>query len=127
MIHGAGRASYRLCLTIRPCRVHVICCDTIEDNRRENRDEMSTGFMPILVDKVFDALSELNRLYLSILLVAQNARRSLSTMSRRHVLKTGRICLEGSSKGLKSNPEVHKCGQEGEQITLRSRASLPTK
>ena len=71
-------------------------------------DEVSTGLMPIFVDKVFDALSELNRRGVSILLVEQNARKSLSTMSRGYVLETGRIALEGSSEELKSNPEVQR-------------------
>ena len=71
-------------------------------------DEVSTGLMPIFVDKVFDALSELNRRGVSILLVEQNARKSLSTMSRGYVLETGRISLEGSSEELRSNPEVQK-------------------
>ena len=71
-------------------------------------DEVSTGLMPIFVDKVFDALSELNRRGVSILLVEQNARKSLSTMSRGYVLETGRISLEGSSEELKSNPEVQR-------------------
>jgi branched-chain amino acid transport system ATP-binding protein len=71
-------------------------------------DEVSTGLMPIFVDKVFDALSELNRLGVSILLVEQNARKSLSTMSRGYVLETGRISLEGSSEELRSSPEVQR-------------------
>lgn len=71
-------------------------------------DEVSTGLMPIFVDKVFDALSELNRRGVSILLVEQNARKSLSTMSRGYVLETGRISLEGSSEELRSNPEVQR-------------------
>ncbi len=40
-------------------------------------DEGSTGLMPIFVDNVFDALSELNRRGVSILLVEQNAKRWL--------------------------------------------------
>ncbi len=71
-------------------------------------DEVSTGLMPIFVDKVFSALSELNRRGVSILLVEQNERKSLSTMSRGYVLETGRISLERSSEELKSNPEVQR-------------------
>jgi branched-chain amino acid transport system ATP-binding protein len=71
-------------------------------------DEVSTGLMPIFEDKVFYSPSELNRRGVSILLVEQNARKSLSTMSRGYVLETGRISLEGSSEELKSNPEVQK-------------------
>ncbi len=64
--------------------------------------------MLIFVDDVFDALSELNRRGVSILLVEQNARESLSTMSRGYVLETGRISLEGSSEELKNDPEVQR-------------------
>ena len=71
-------------------------------------DEGSTRLMPIFVDKVFDALSELNRRGVSILLMEQNARESLSTLSRGYVLETGRISLEGSSEELRSNPEWQK-------------------
>lgn len=70
--------------------------------------EASTGLMPIFVDKVFDALGELNRRGVSILLVEQNARKSLSTMSRGYLLQTGQISLEGSSEELRSNPEVQR-------------------
>jgi ABC-type branched-subunit amino acid transport system ATPase component len=43
-----------------------------------------------------------------ILIVEQNARKSLSTMSRGYVLETGRISLEESSEELRSNPEVQR-------------------
>ena len=71
-------------------------------------DEVSTGLMPIFLDKVSDTLSELNRRRVSILLVEQNARKSLATMSRGYVLETGRISLEGSSEELRSNPKARK-------------------
>jgi branched-chain amino acid transport system ATP-binding protein len=64
--------------------------------------------MPIFADKVFDALSELNRRRVSILLMQQNARKSLSTISRGYVPETGRTTLRGSSEALKSNPDVQK-------------------
>ena len=71
-------------------------------------NQVSVGLMLILADKVFDAFGELNLRGISILLVAQNSRKSLSTMSRGYVLETGRISLEGSSEELKSNPEGQK-------------------
>ncbi len=71
-------------------------------------NQVSVGLMLILADKVFDAFGELNLRGISILLVAQNSRKSLSTMSRGYVLETGRISLGGSSEGLRSNPEVQK-------------------
>ena len=71
-------------------------------------NQVSVGLMLILADKVFDAFGELNLRGISILLVAQNSRKSLSTMSRGYVLETGRISLEGSSEELRSNPEVQR-------------------
>jgi branched-chain amino acid transport system ATP-binding protein len=71
-------------------------------------DEVSTGLMPIFVDKAFSTLTELNRRGVSILLVEQNARKSLSTMSRGYVLETGRISLAGTCEELSCNPEVQK-------------------
>jgi branched-chain amino acid transport system ATP-binding protein len=64
--------------------------------------------MPIFVDKIFDALSEPNSRGVSILLVEQNARKSLSTMSRGYVPETRRISLEGSSEELRNDPDVQK-------------------
>ncbi len=52
-------------------------------------DEVSTGLMPIFVDKMFDALRELNQHGVSILLVEQNARKSFSTISRGTYWKPG--------------------------------------
>ncbi|MDD3516435.1 MAG: ABC transporter ATP-binding protein [Synergistaceae bacterium] len=72
-------------------------------------DEVSMGLMPMLVDKVFEVLSMLNRDHgLSILLVEQNALASLGISSRSYVLETGRIVLEGPSGELLENPRVRE-------------------
>ncbi len=71
-------------------------------------DEVSTGLMPIFVDKAFQALIELNRRGVSILLVEQNARKSLAAMARGYVIETGRITLSGSCADLRDNPEVQR-------------------
>lgn len=57
-------------------------------------DEASIGLIPIFVDEAFDAVSELNRRGVSILLVEQNARNSLSIRSREYVLETGRYSFK---------------------------------
>ena len=64
--------------------------------------------MPIFVDKAFQALIELNRRGVSILLVEQNARKSLAAMARGYVIETGRITLSGSCADLRDNPEVQR-------------------
>lgn len=72
-------------------------------------DEVSMGLMPVLVDKVFEVLSMLNReRALSILLVEQNALASLAISSRSYVLETGQIVLEGPSADLLKNPKVQE-------------------
>ena len=72
-------------------------------------DEVSMGLMPVLVDKVFEVLSMLNRDHgLTILLVEQNALASLGISSRSYVLETGAIILEGPSGELLENPRVRE-------------------
>ena len=72
-------------------------------------DEVSMGLMPMLVDKVFEVLSMLNRDHgLTILLVEQNALASMGISSRSYVLETGRIVLEGPSGELLENPRVRE-------------------
>src|SRR3990172_13078687 len=61
-------------------------------------DEPSLGLSPSYVDKVFDALIEINKSGIGILLVEQNARMALEISHRGYVFKTGNILMEDSSK-----------------------------
>ncbi len=64
-------------------------------------DEISMGLMPILVEKVFEILKQLNRDYnLTILVVEQNALASLEISNRGYVLEAGRIVMEGPADNL---------------------------
>lgn len=71
-------------------------------------DEASLGLMPILVDKIYDSISELKRKGMTILLVEQNARQALKVADRGYVLETGHIVLEGSARELADNPMVKR-------------------
>ncbi len=72
-------------------------------------DEISMGLMPLLVDRVFEVLSMLNRERgLSILLVEQNALASLGISARSYVLETGSIVLEGPSDRLLEDERVRE-------------------
>ncbi len=71
-------------------------------------DEVSTGLMPIFVDKAFEVLKGLSERGVSILLVEQNARKALATMARGYVLETGAIVLSGSAEELRANAPVQK-------------------
>jgi branched-chain amino acid transport system ATP-binding protein len=69
-------------------------------------DEPSMGLAPILVEEIFDVISEINRQGVTILLVEQNAHMALSIAGRGYVLETGVIQLEGSAQTLAENPMV---------------------
>lgn len=58
-------------------------------------DEPSMGLAPVIVERVFDAIDEINERGMTILLVEQNARMALSVADRFYVLSTGSIVLEG--------------------------------
>jgi branched-chain amino acid transport system ATP-binding protein len=69
-------------------------------------DEPSLGLAPLVVQKIFDVLRQLNADGISILLVEQNARMALGCAKRGYVLETGAITLSGPSSELLSDPRV---------------------
>lgn len=71
-------------------------------------DEPSMGLAPIIVEKVFHVIREINRKGITILLVEQNARKSLQIASRAYVLETGNIILSDTGKKLLENEQVKK-------------------
>lgn len=71
-------------------------------------DEPSLGIAPILVGSIFRAISEINQLGMTILLVEQNAHLALKISHRAYVLTNGEITLQGPSSELLSNPEIKK-------------------
>ena len=71
-------------------------------------DEPSMGLAPILVEKIFEILHEINEQGTPILLVEQNALMALAAADRGYVLETGRVALEGPAKELRQNEQVRK-------------------
>lgn len=71
-------------------------------------DEPSLGLAPIIVDSLFDVILRLNREGRTLLLVEQNAYRSLELAHYAYVLETGRITLEGEAAMLIDHPHVKK-------------------
>lgn len=72
-------------------------------------DEVSMGLMPILVDKVFEVLQQLNREYgLTMLIVEQNALASLEVSHRGYVLEAGNLVMEGTASDLIHDPKVRE-------------------
>jgi branched-chain amino acid transport system ATP-binding protein len=71
-------------------------------------DEPSMGLAPILVEKIFEIVKEINDQGTPILLVEQNALMALDVADRGYVLETGRIALADNAKVLKENEQVRK-------------------
>ncbi len=71
-------------------------------------DEPSLGLAPIIVERIFDTIDEINAQGTTILLVEQNAQLALAMADRAYVLETGRIVLEGTGEELLENPAVRK-------------------
>lgn len=71
-------------------------------------DEPSMGLAPILVESIFDKISEINRSGTTILLVEQNANVALSIAHRGYVLQTGEIVLADSAENLRHDQMVRQ-------------------
>ncbi len=70
-------------------------------------DEPSLGIAPLLVQKIFEKVVEINRDHkITVLLVEQNANLALDVSSYGYVLETGRIILADTSSSLRTNPQV---------------------
>ena len=69
-------------------------------------DEPSAGLAPVMRDMVFEKIAEVNRAGTSILIVEQNARRSLGISDRGYVLEMGRNRFEGHGRELLENGDV---------------------
>ena len=71
-------------------------------------DEPSMGLAPILVETIFDTVTEINKMGTTVLLVEQNALMALSIAQRGYVLETGTIVLQDAAESLRENEMVRK-------------------
>jgi len=71
-------------------------------------DEPSLGLSPLLCGELFAALADIRKTGVGILLVEQNARRSLAIADRGYLMENGRIVGEGSAQNLRSDPAVQR-------------------
>jgi branched-chain amino acid transport system ATP-binding protein len=69
-------------------------------------DEPSMGIAPVLVDRIYETIGEINKQGTTILLVEQNANYALGVSTRGYVLETGKVAISDSSDNLRSNPQV---------------------
>jgi branched-chain amino acid transport system ATP-binding protein len=71
-------------------------------------DEPSLGLAPLMVERIFETIVELNKGGLTVLLVEQNAHAALEISRHAYVLETGRVTLEGESRALFADERVRK-------------------
>jgi branched-chain amino acid transport system ATP-binding protein len=71
-------------------------------------DEPSMGIAPILVERIYETIAEINQQGMTILLVEQNATFALGVSRRGYVLETGAVVMSDESEKLRTNPEVQK-------------------
>ena len=69
-------------------------------------DEPSMGLSPIMVDKIFEVVSDVYAQGVTVLLVEQNASRALSIANRGYVMESGLISMTGPGQDLLNDPKV---------------------
>jgi len=71
-------------------------------------DEPSLGIAPLVVQRIYQTIAEINSSGVAILLVEQNANYALDAASRGYVLETGHVALANDSASLRNDPEVQR-------------------
>ena len=71
-------------------------------------DEPSMGISPILTERIYETIAEINKQGTTILLVEQNANFALGVSHRGYVLETGKVVLSDESARLRESPEVRE-------------------
>lgn len=69
-------------------------------------DEPSMGLSPIMVDKIFEVVSDVYALGVTMMLVEQNASRALALADRGYVMESGVITMTGPGQTLLNDPRV---------------------
>ncbi len=71
-------------------------------------DEPSMGLSPLYVSIIFDMIKKVNEQGTTILLVEQNAKKTLSIADRAYVLETGKMVKTGTGEQLLNDEEIRK-------------------
>jgi branched-chain amino acid transport system ATP-binding protein len=71
-------------------------------------DEPSMGLAPVLVERIFQTIREINEQGTTILLVEQNANVALEIATRGYVLETGKVVSSASAEELRKDPKVRE-------------------
>jgi branched-chain amino acid transport system ATP-binding protein len=69
-------------------------------------DEPSLGLSPILVKDIFNVIKRIKEEGVTVLIVEQNVKQTLSLADRAYVLENGRVVLQGTGESLLKNEHV---------------------
>jgi branched-chain amino acid transport system ATP-binding protein len=69
-------------------------------------DEISLGLAPVTVDRLYQALAEVNRNDVAMLVIEQNVERGLALADRAYVLEKGRVALHGPPATIRTDPRL---------------------
>jgi branched-chain amino acid transport system ATP-binding protein len=69
-------------------------------------DEPSMGLAPMLIQQIFNIITEINQQGMTVLVVEQNAQQALSRAHRAYVLETGTVVKSGAGEELLHDPAV---------------------
>lgn len=69
-------------------------------------DEPSMGLAPLVIDEVFEKITEINKTGTTVLLIEQNAMRALKVSERTYVVEHGKITYSGRSEDLVNDERV---------------------
>ncbi len=88
-------------------------------------DEPSLGLSPLMTGELFKALAQVRQQELGILLVEQNAKRSLALADRGYLIENGHIVGQGTSAELRHDPAVQQAylGGAGRYDVARDNAA----
>ena len=71
-------------------------------------DEPSLGLAPLLVEKIFEIIQNINREGMTVLLIEQNAWQALNIANRGYVMETGSVAVTGAASELLHNDHVRR-------------------
>jgi branched-chain amino acid transport system ATP-binding protein len=92
-------------------------------------DEPSLGLAPLIVDRIGEIVTEINKQGTAVLLNEQNAAMALSVASQAFVLEVGSVSLTGSAKELMASDEIQALylgkGTSGDGTAAQRSADRP--
>jgi ABC-type branched-subunit amino acid transport system ATPase component len=81
-------------------------------------DEPSAGLSPLRADDVFEQIRRIAALGVSMLVIEQDARRSLSVASLAYVLVTGRVAFRGAASAVLSDEHIRAAYLGGRALAV---------